>query len=1127
MNYIDATKNYAERMLLAVQDLIKHATFDRTFRAKITSQISSNKYKILYKNKEYPASCDIKAKIGDMVWVCAPENNWNKLYIQSSKSDDETITQVNGVKGSAETSYKSGYVNISPEDIGLGKVNNTSDIDKPISTAVQNALNNKSPKAGSSSLNKLASQVEFGDGGAFSILQGNGTYRQKVECLDNATSGDAVFRFSQSEDSGVSYKQLFEIRDDGSAYTKDGKIYTTGNKPSKADVGLDSVPNVATNDQAPTFTQASSLTNIGSGEKLSLMLGKIAKAIADFIIHKTDSVIHITSNDRSLWNTVSNKVESESGKGLSTNDYTDIEQTTLADVNSKKHTHTNKTILDGITQTLIEHWNAAEMNVQADFNVTDTTSDAFIKNKPTSLPANGGTASILSNAMLIADYNTFIPSKVASGAITPVKAGADANSPWVNTTSGFLIQSNGTDSWHLLIFRSGEGGWAYRSYYQGVWSDWKIWSTFDGKYSSLVEKPTSFPPSTHSHTKSQITDFPTSMPASDVPTWAKADTKPTYTWDEVNGRPTSFNPATHTHEIINVNGLQGKLDGKFPYRNISGDDISLNDFRTAGIYFGGGGNLVKDKPSGVDAFGLFIYNTAGGFITQDLIVGNVNPGKRYTRIYYNSAWTSWIVIPTFASAPESGKVLISNDTFGGIKTSPYTIESSVPSNAKFTDTVYTHPNSGATAGTYLSVTVDAQGHVTGGTNPTTFDGNSTSATKLQKGRTIAIGGGATGTATSFDGSANVSIPITSIDASYLTGYSSTKRPYFNTHPENGGAILPFINNDLAFLTKKGGSMTSYKTTSTDYTLQTLTNSGQVSINTGAPFDGSPSYASFTVSDTNDVIIIDIVCHKVFTYSNNFYIDFGNTGWRAKDIRFYTYNSNSDNSEVAYKLMGSVTNSEFGQFVCSSSYTYVNSSGTTVQGFNKLRVVLTNFQSVNPRIAAIGVLNYSSPGLTETFLSRGGGTVYGNVSPHSNNAYTLGATSNRWSNGYFETINVNSASKVPNLNADKLDDQDGSYYLNYNNMTNTPTSKIITVTTSDWTSTAPYTKTILVSGMKSTDEPSIFPYTPKTMTSTQITTTKKMASYITDGETNDGSITLYCGIVKPTSEFQILLIGVSP
>lgn len=39
-----------------------------------------------------------------------------------------------------------------------------------------------------------------------------------------------------------------------------------------------------------------------------------------------------------------------------------------------------------------------------------------------------------------------------------------------------------------------------------------------------------------------------------------------------------------------------------------------------------------------------------------------------------------------------------------------------------TDTVYTHPSSGVATGTYKSVTVDAQGHVTGGSNPTTLSG---------------------------------------------------------------------------------------------------------------------------------------------------------------------------------------------------------------------------------------------------------------------------------------------------------------------------------------------------------------------------------------------------------------------
>ncbi len=40
-------------------------------------------------------------------------------------------------------------------------------------------------------------------------------------------------------------------------------------------------------------------------------------------------------------------------------------------------------------------------------------------------------------------------------------------------------------------------------------------------------------PADHQHTKGEITDFPTSMPASDVHEWAKADTKPSYTASEV------------------------------------------------------------------------------------------------------------------------------------------------------------------------------------------------------------------------------------------------------------------------------------------------------------------------------------------------------------------------------------------------------------------------------------------------------------------------------------------------------------------------------------------------------------------------------------------------------------------
>jgi hypothetical protein len=62
---------------------------------------------------------------------------------------------------------------------------------------------------------------------------------------------------------------------------------TSGNPHgvTKSDVGLGNVPNVATNDQTPTFTETSTLENITSGDKITTLFGKIKKAITDFISH--------------------------------------------------------------------------------------------------------------------------------------------------------------------------------------------------------------------------------------------------------------------------------------------------------------------------------------------------------------------------------------------------------------------------------------------------------------------------------------------------------------------------------------------------------------------------------------------------------------------------------------------------------------------------------------------------------------------------------------------------------------------------------------------------------------------------------------------------------------------------
>ena len=73
-----------------------------------------------------------------------------------------------------------------------------------------------------------------------------------------------------------------------------------------------------------------------------------------------------------------------------------------------------------------------------------------------------------------------------------------------------------------------------------------FWAKLKGAFAAL----------THTHTRAQITDFPASMPASDVHDWAKAENKPTYTPSEVGAAA-----ASHTHAVADVTGLSDTIAG--------------------------------------------------------------------------------------------------------------------------------------------------------------------------------------------------------------------------------------------------------------------------------------------------------------------------------------------------------------------------------------------------------------------------------------------------------------------------------------------------------------------------------------------------------------------------------------
>ena len=68
------------------------------------------------------------------------------------------------------------------------------------------------------------------------------------------------------------------------------KIYRDINVPIELEVlkenaQLGNVPNVTTNNQTPTWSMSSVLSNIVSGETLTIIMGKISKAINDIISH--------------------------------------------------------------------------------------------------------------------------------------------------------------------------------------------------------------------------------------------------------------------------------------------------------------------------------------------------------------------------------------------------------------------------------------------------------------------------------------------------------------------------------------------------------------------------------------------------------------------------------------------------------------------------------------------------------------------------------------------------------------------------------------------------------------------------------------------------------------------------
>ena len=86
--------------------------------------------------------------------------------------------------------------------------------------------------------------------------------------------------------------------------------------------------------------------------------------------------------------------------------------------------------------------------------------------------------------------------------------------------------------------------------------------------------------------------------------------------------------------------------------------------------------------------------------------------------------------------------------------------------------------------------------------------------------------------------------------------------------------------------------------------------------------------------------------------------------------------------------------------------------------------------------------------------------------------------------------------------------------------------VVNLPEAGWSSAAPYTQRVAVPGILATDNPELHPYTPKDISEAELKQRQKFTGMITDGDTEDGYATFYCGAKKPTADFPVLLKGVS-
>lgn len=136
----------------------------------------------------------------------------------------------------------------------------------------------------------------------------------------------------------------------------------------------------------------------------------------------------------------------------------------------------------------------------------------------------------------------------------------------------------------------------------------------------------------------------------------------------------------------------------FIYTKLTNQD--LDDYLDEGRwYYAGGGNTTTNKPSGVDAYELYVGRNAGGYRYQKLITSN---GLIWFRYHDSSAWKTWVRWYTDMNTDQ--KVLQSATTTSNYRplalgytntSTTANLGASVTQQVYVTTTIYAQPRTGS------------------------------------------------------------------------------------------------------------------------------------------------------------------------------------------------------------------------------------------------------------------------------------------------------------------------------------------------------------------------------------------------------------------------------------------------